>query len=222
MQSKMFFKMCEGIPCSSSMLRNLILLFIKNISLYNPIKFLAMLFPNHWRAWWLRRELGIVTRSYRLCKIYYFCFWSNKTFGWWCSGIVPLCILVITQRRARVYFDSDSVITVRQWLEIGMYALVQSKHFDIWVSYQNTMIQVNVSREPWNNGYSKVICISRTSDDSFMHRNIEYNDRTLLSMYRQTFNIRRTKSSNLNVSRHVLLLSLPNPLKSGVKSRVKM
>ena len=35
-------------------------------------------------------------------------------------------------------------------------------------------------------------------------------------------NIRRTKSPNLNVSRLVLQLSLPNPMKPGVKSRMKM
>ena len=35
-------------------------------------------------------------------------------------------------------------------------------------------------------------------------------------------NIRRTKSQNLNVSRLVLELSLPNPLKPDVKSRMKM
>ena len=38
----------------------------------------------------------------------------------------------------------------------------------------------------------------------------------------QTSNIRHTKSQNLNVSRLVLQLSLPNPMKSGVKSRIKM
>ena len=40
--------------------------------------------------------------------------------------------------------------------------------------------------------------------------------------YRQTSNIRRTKSKNLNVSRPVLQLSLPNPMNPGVKSRMKM
>ena len=38
----------------------------------------------------------------------------------------------------------------------------------------------------------------------------------------QTYNISYTKSQNLNVSRPVLQLSLPNPLKPGVKSRMKM
>ena len=40
--------------------------------------------------------------------------------------------------------------------------------------------------------------------------------------YRKIFNITRTKSPNLNVSRLVLQLSLPNPMKPDVKSRMKM
>ena len=40
--------------------------------------------------------------------------------------------------------------------------------------------------------------------------------------YRKISDIRCAKSSNLIVSRLVLHLSLPNPLKPGVKSRLKM
>ena len=40
--------------------------------------------------------------------------------------------------------------------------------------------------------------------------------------YRQVSNIRRTKSQHLKYSRTVLRLSLPNPLKPDVKSRMKM
>ena len=40
--------------------------------------------------------------------------------------------------------------------------------------------------------------------------------------YRQTFNIRRNKCQNLNVSLLLLWVSLPNALKPGVKSRMKM
>ena len=40
--------------------------------------------------------------------------------------------------------------------------------------------------------------------------------------YRKVSNIRRTKFPNLNVSRFVLQLSLPNLMKPGVKSRMKM
>ena len=38
----------------------------------------------------------------------------------------------------------------------------------------------------------------------------------------KTCNISRTKPQKLNVSRLILQLSLPNPLKPGVKSRIKM
>ena len=40
--------------------------------------------------------------------------------------------------------------------------------------------------------------------------------------YRKISNIRCTESPNLNVYRLVLQLSLPNPMKPGVKSRMKM
>ena len=41
-------------------------------------------------------------------------------------------------------------------------------------------------------------------------------------MYHQFSNIRRTQSPNINVSRLVLQLSLPSPLKPHVKLRMKM
>ena len=44
----------------------------------------------------------------------------------------------------------------------------------------------------------------------------------MIQVYCQTSNIRRTKSQNWNDSHLVLELSLPNPLKPCVKSRLKM
>ena len=41
-------------------------------------------------------------------------------------------------------------------------------------------------------------------------------------IYHQSSNKSRPKFQNLNVSRLVLQLSLPNPMKPGVKSRMKM
>ena len=40
--------------------------------------------------------------------------------------------------------------------------------------------------------------------------------------YRKSSNIRRTKNPNINVFRVVLQLFLPNPMRPGVKSRMKM
>ena len=44
----------------------------------------------------------------------------------------------------------------------------------------------------------------------------------LYRYYRKISNTSRTKSQTLNVSRLVLQLSLPNPMKPGVKLRMKM
>ena len=44
----------------------------------------------------------------------------------------------------------------------------------------------------------------------------------VISIYRQISNMRLTKSPNLNVAHLVLQLSLPNPFKPGIKSRMKM
>ena len=41
-------------------------------------------------------------------------------------------------------------------------------------------------------------------------------------MYRKISNIRRTQNQNLNDSRLIMQLPLPNPLKPDVKSRMKM
>ena len=49
-----------------------------------------------------------------------------------------------------------------------------------------------------------------------------YMHKSNLQDYRKISNIRRTKSQNLNVSRLVLQLSLSNPMKPGVKSKMKM
>ena len=46
--------------------------------------------------------------------------------------------------------------------------------------------------------------------------------RPLMLIYRQVSNIRRTKSQHLKDSRTDLRLSLPNPLKPDIKSKMKM
>ena len=55
------------------------------------------------------------------------------------------------------------------------------------------------------------------------HIYVSYSDYVFLwSVYRQVSNIRRTKSQHSQDSRTVLWLSLPNPLKPDIKSRMKM
>ena len=60
------------------------------------------------------------------------------------------------------------------------------------------------------------LCVNDISESTETHAFVRYGD------YRKISNISRTKSSHLNVSRLVLQLSLPNPIKPGVKSRMKM
>ena len=50
----------------------------------------------------------------------------------------------------------------------------------------------------------------------------EYSRFSTRRFYHKIYNIRWTKSQNLNDSPLVLQLSLPNPLKPGIKSRMKM
>ena len=50
----------------------------------------------------------------------------------------------------------------------------------------------------------------------------KFTNHMVLETYRQVSNIRRTKSQHLKDYRTLLRMSLPNPLKSDVKSRMKM
>ena len=64
-QSKMDFKICEGILCTSLYVNEFdVLVHNKCFSWITLRKFLPCCIPNHLQTWWLRWELGIVTRSY--------------------------------------------------------------------------------------------------------------------------------------------------------------
>ena len=59
-------------------------------------------------------------------------------------------------------------------------------------------------------------------DREFRNYDVEACGEKMMSTYRQVSNIRRTKSQHLKDYRTVLRLSLPNPMKPAVKSRMKM
>ena len=71
-------------------------------------------------------------------------------------------------------------------------------------------------------GYGKVTQNTEIFSTKYGNNILEVGSPVLISLYRKTCNISRTKSQNLNDSRLILHLSLPNPLKPGVKSRMKM
>ena len=67
---------------------------------------------------------------------------------------------------------------------------------------------------------------TKTDTQAWWKRQEKYNCQVIVAeskgIYRQVSNIRRTKFQHLKDSCTVLRLSLPNPLKSDVKSRMKM
>ena len=118
MQSKMVFKICEGIWCSSFYVKEFdVIVHKKNISLYmyNHIKFLPFCTPHHYRTWWLRWELGKVTRSY----------WNDRLIN------------------LRIYFNhiATSYVTPRTYLFTFIY--VTPVHFSI--TFEHYLLYSNIS-----------------------------------------------------------------------------
>ena len=109
-----------------------------------------------------------------------------------------------------------------------LHAQVRDHRWTLYVVSQAMGDQLLVGPTPWES--KQVIYMGQSlqhieADTNWMafcrqHFQIHFLERKF--GYSQTFNIRCTKSQNLNVSRLVLQLSLPNPLKPGVKSRMKM
>ena len=85
---------------------------------------------------------------------------------------------------------------------------------NISLAFQNPLGR----QETFNANRSSGMDASRT-DANFSTWGLEV---TSIVDYRQFSNIRNTQSQNINVSRLVLQWSLPNPLKPGVKWRMKM
>ena len=82
-----------------------------------------------------------------------------------------------------------------------------------WNGYQTQWTQCRLCVESFNiQGLECQMKVSR-ADVNTSH--------IYCGMYRKVFNIRRTKSQNLNVSCLILQFSLPNPLKPDVKLRMK-
>ena len=70
--------------------------------------------------------------------------------------------------------------------------------------------------------YTRGFTVIQTLATNFSEIGTHWGRVIQLSNYRKVSNIRCTKSQNLNASRPTLQLSLPNPLKPGVKLRMKM
>ena len=76
-----------------------------------------------------------------------------------------------------------------------------------------------------------IMCVIYSQNDELFgdwrwtHSNLETCDIPVIetwNTYHKISNIKHTKYPNLNASRLILQMSLPNPMKPGVKSRMKM
>ena len=103
----------------------------------------------------------------------------------------------ITDNRARSLALSTVAITLSYNFEDGQYHRVEVV---VWVALNYWI----------------------TEGRSAVHRRAFVYYSQSITGYRQTSNIRRIKFQNLNVSRLVLQMSLPNSLKPDVESRTKM
>ena len=81
------------------------------------------------------------------------------------------------------------------------------------------LTHICVTRPEWVNDVQSIWVLY----DNILHGFVSFKLGSVVWLrdYRKVSNIRRTKSQNLNDSHLVLKSSLPNPLKPGVKSRMK-
>ena len=148
-----------------------------------------------------------------------------------------ICILVQLKNYALcLHFVMDMVTHILQsnFTNTGsviQYSALVKQHRRIWVnrSYCCTKIwQCKLKKLMCTHGFafeSSFLITLLTWNNNFVNMTEERKKMTTslyFWQYRKTSCISRTKFQNLNVSRFVLQLPLPNPLKLGVRSSMKM
>ena len=129
--------------------------------------------------------------------------------------LVPYCDFLIDQA---VTIWNQAIVMLAHWKVI-------SNSFVIDLSMELFIVNhIRISTEKvgccnWSKYLVSLHIVVITQWGSFTSQVSSHN---LAAIYRKISNIRHTKSPNLNVSHLVLQLSLPNPMKPGVKSRMKM
>ena len=163
-------------------------------------------------------------------NLWYFCFllaWTNDGVAgdlrrYWSWGDVILMDMGITVSLwGRLHFDMETfpheLPFVRGTLRLQLASPYKSQYCGalFWVFFS------------W---YESINMQSRVASDLKRHNahvtslpwQVAPSVGAHFAIYHQTTNIRRTKFQNFNVSRLVLQLLLPNSLKPGIKSRMKM
>ena len=131
-------------------------------------------------------------------------------------------------------------VTDHMCQELTRYRLIsrtKANDAELWSFLFNLRLNKRLSKQSkgwWFETPSRWLwrhCIGTVQDEGRTHNNeilkpsldnAVYKILRTIKRYRKISNIRRIKSTNLNVRRLVLQLALPNPMKPGVKSRMKM
>ena len=114
--------------------------------------------------------------------------------------------------RHRAHYDVTVMILRFVVLSCGMISVTKTKH-----TYRNSAYILRDKRYV-DTRPAYYVLKSRLRQAWYKHSSFS----PAIRIYCQFSNIRRTQSPNINVSRLVLQLSLPNPLKPRVKLRMKM
>ena len=109
-----------------------------------------------------------------------------------------------------------SDILYNMWFQ----SIISNYTQDVKNSGEGGEAKIFVHSFQWAMGLYYVFMLSAIANIRFTENTVNIESHTMI--YRKVSNIRRTKSQKLNDSRLVFQLSLPNPLKPGVKSRMKM
>ena len=135
------------------------------------------------------------------CKTYVYC-WENKYMPWlknhlpsWARSHKSLCALGQDLHAPGIW----ACLNVEPWSACSCYDSFANLQVIISDMFQTCKPHCRSIKTSMNNWRA-----------------------SMLGKYRKVSNIRRTKSQNSNASRLILQLSLPNPLKPGVKLRMKM
>ena len=130
----MVFKIGEGISCSSFSVKELdVIVHKKNFSLYNHIKFWPFCTPHHYLTWWLRWELGILTRPYccstslanlnTMGKQITWIVWEMMQ-TWWHHQMEPFSMLLAIVQG--IHWSPVNSLHKGQWCRALMFPLISS------------------------------------------------------------------------------------------------
>ena len=139
--------------------------------------------------------------------------------------------IICHSERSRHLFNKISFVTDMHWMEFALWSLLLGAvSTDIYRLLRPNIVIYANKRYRYSSILIHTMIVAPISDHISsiilqMVKKVFYSCHDtyfVLSYYRKVSNIRRTEFQNINDSRPVLQLSLPNLLKPCIKSRMKM